>query len=358
MRFRLFALLLALAVAGVCGSTVYGSSGSKQSVRVVARGLNNPRGVAVASDGSVFVAQAGKAGPICLGKGEDQTCGGFTGAITKIQNGTVVRAAGGLLSIGGKGGAFAVGVDGVAVGPDYSLYGIVTAIPPNPPKGVPAAAIAQAGKVLKLGPAGQKAVLADISKTEFTQNPDGRQRDSNPYGIAWSPSGLLVTDAAGNDLLQVAPDGSVRVLAVFPSQPGRKRPIESVPTSVAVGPDGAYYVGELGGDGVRAKARIWRLVPGQAPTVWATGFTAITGLAFGPDGSMYVLELAKHGLGAAQRGDVKGALYRLTPGQRPVEIAPGALTLPGGVGVGPDGTIYVSVNSVFPGRGAVVAISG
>ena len=71
MRFRLIVLALALVVAGAVGSSVYGSSGSSQSVRVLARGLNNPRGVAVTGDGSVFVAQAGRPGPLCFGKGEE-----------------------------------------------------------------------------------------------------------------------------------------------------------------------------------------------------------------------------------------------------------------------------------------------
>jgi hypothetical protein len=62
--------------------------------------------------------------------------------------------------------------------------------------------------------------------------------------------------------------------AVFPNRmvsnplgPGTV-PQQSVPTSVALGPDGAWYVGELSGfPFTPGTARIWRIVPGHAPQV-------------------------------------------------------------------------------------------
>ncbi|MEV4601471.1 hypothetical protein AB0K15_29235 [Amycolatopsis sp. NPDC049253] len=42
--------------------------------------------------------------------------------------------------------------------------------------------------------------------------------------------------------------------------PGTKIPVQSVPTSVVVGPDGALYVSELSSIGVGV-ARVWRVVP-------------------------------------------------------------------------------------------------
>lgn len=38
------------------------------------------------------------------------------------------------------------------------------------------------------------------------------------------------------------------------------------------------------------EARIYRIEPGFAPTIFATGFTMISDLAFGADGSLYALE--------------------------------------------------------------------
>jgi hypothetical protein len=46
-----------------------------------------------------------------------------------------------------------------------------------------------------------------------------------------------VARAGANALLRVAADGTISTVAVFPSRPTRS--IDSVPTAVAVGPDGA-----------------------------------------------------------------------------------------------------------------------
>jgi hypothetical protein len=49
----------------------------------------------------------------------------------------------------------------------------------------------------------------------------------------------------GNALLRVSDWGKISTLAAFPSRP--QRSTDAVPTAVAQGPDGAYYVGELMG---------------------------------------------------------------------------------------------------------------
>src|SRR4029079_4743308 len=124
-----------------------------------------------------------------------------------------------------------------------------------------------------------------------------------------------------------APNGKVSVLAVFPTQrlkltraigkligaPPSMRSItvQSVPSTVAVGPDGALYVGELTGvPFAPGSARVWRIVPGRRPTVYASGFTNISDLASaGRD--LLVLELSTKGLLA---GRSPGALVRVAPG--------------------------------------------
>ena len=78
-------------------------------------------------------------------------------------------------------------------------------------------------------------------------------------------------------------------------------PAQAVATSIAVGPDGAYYVGELKGfPAPTGESRVWRIEPGTrhaqcgsspACSVVLDGFTSIIDLTFGPDGTLYVVEL-------------------------------------------------------------------
>ncbi len=150
----------------------------------------------------------------------------------------------------------------------------------------------------------------------------------------------------GNDLLQIDQGGTISTLATFPSRP-QGRFTDAVPTTVAVGPDGAYYVGELtGAPFVPGQANVYRVVPGQKPTIFASGFSFIIDLIFGPDGSMYVLEFAT-GDGLAPPGD----LIRVRPNGTTRTVVATGFFAPGNVTIGPDKRFYVSNCSIFPGRG-------
>lgn len=149
----------------------------------------------------------------------------------------------------------------------------------------------------------------------------------------------------------------------FLQQPaGTKMPAQAVPTSVTLGPDGAYYVGELTGfPFVPGIARVWRVVPGQTPEVYASGFTNIDGLTFDANGNLLVLEIAKNGLMAVQAappGDPAGAgaLIRVLPDGTKVEVASLGLVMPGGVAVGPDGSIYITNFGILSGAGQLVRL--
>ena len=118
-----------------------------------------------------------------------------------------------------------------------------------------------------------------------------------------------------------------------------------MPTVVRQGPDGALYVGELSGDAApNGKSRVWRVVPGQKPVVFARGFSRITGIAFGADRSMYVSEFSLNFARQSPKGDV----VRVAPGGARTRIGTGQLSFPAGIALGPDGSLYVANWSVLP----------
>jgi len=181
--------------------------------------------------------------------------------------------------------------------------------------------------------------IADIAAFEADVNPDGGEIDSNAFNVAGLRNKrALVADAAANALLHVGRKGRIDWVATLPDQrvPTRnakrivgcpddpepdfefvcelpeKIPAQAVATSVAVGPDGAYYVGELKGfPAPRNRSRIWRIEAGTrhaecgsspACTVVGRGFTSIVDLSFRHDGSLLVVEFDERSWFALEAG--------------------------------------------------------
>jgi hypothetical protein len=124
-----------------------------------------------------------------------------------------------------------------------------------------------------------------------------------------------------------------------------------------IGPDGAYYVGELTGfPWAPGSARVWR-VPRFAsePEVYRDGLTTIINLTFDRAGNLYVLQVQDEGLLSR---DLTGSLLRFAPGSdQPGVVARDGLVSPTSVAVADDGSIYVSNYGYFPGQGQVVRLS-
>jgi sugar lactone lactonase YvrE len=308
---------------------------------VVADGLNNPRGLAFGPDASLYIAEAGQGGTRCR---KDQ-CIGLTGSVARLKDGQLTRLATGLVSIADKRGDFAVGADDVAVDANGRLYTVVTSAGRRTPSFVPADARRQVGRVLRIYQSSKITPLARVDRFEYDHNPDHGQVESNPYGLAASPGHQFVTDAAGNTLLDIR-GRRTRLLAVFPDAARRA---DSVPTVVRIGPDGALYVGELSGERApNGRSRVWRVIAGGKPKVFATGFSRITGLAFGRDGSMFVSEFSTN----FRKQSPNGRVIRVSRGGTRTVIGAGKLFFPAGVAVEPDGAVYVSNWSTLPGRPA------
>jgi len=243
-------------------------------------------------------------------------------------------------------GFFSLGADQLTVLADGRLVTVISAEfagqSGRAPAAVPKSLRPQIGRLVFITPGGAEQLGANVAAVEYRENPDGEDTVSDPYGIAALGDAIYVSDAAANDLLEIR-GSTVRVLATFPHTSADR---QSVPDALAAGPDGALYVGEFtGGKQKAGTARIWRVVPGQAPTLFAGGLTSITALAFGPDGSLYATEF------------LPGDVVRIAPGGARTVLAKGQLHFPGGIVVAPDGAVFVtnwSVASAKPAkRGAL-----
>jgi hypothetical protein len=312
-------------------------------------GLNGPRGVTVGPAGRLVYAENDGSFSELITRGRHAGTSTLLGAVAA----TFIAPA---LTMGGRGETFVLTAGG--------------------PPGTGAATL------YRWNPGSRGAqVVADIAAYQAT-DPDpfnlaDPPEESNPFGVALLPDGsVLVSDAAANDLLRVHPDGTILTVARLkprtiapPAELGGGPPVpsEAVATSVTVGADGYYYVGELRGvPATPGTSQVWRIAPDsvnaicdpEAPATgacqrYADGFTSIVDLDAGPDGSIYVVELVKQSWLQWEAGLVDpplGGLFRIPPGGGPaIELAADQLVLPAGVAVGVNGTVYVTAPVFGPG---------
>jgi hypothetical protein len=295
---------------------------------VVMTGLDNPRGLTVGKDGALYVAEAGRggSGPCTMLRGQE-VCFGHTGAVTRLHQCSQQRLVTGLPSYAPSTGEGATGPHDVSLrhGRIYVAIGLGAE-----PTTLRTALDPDLGWLIRARMSGAWQKVADIAGYEEEANPDGGPSESNPHGLLAGAGRHLIVDAAGNSLLRVSRSGKISTIAVFPSR-AQGRPTDAVPTAVALGPDSAYYVGELTGAPFEVgAARVYRVVPGKAPTVFLEGFTAIIDLTFGPDGSLYVLQ---HATDPGLTGF--GALIRVAPDGTRTIIANEGLIKPTSVVIAP-----------------------
>lgn len=334
-----------LVPSAVSARTQPAAGGSPQArVQVVADNLNTPRGLVYdAQHHRILVAEAGTAsgdtGPCGIGEGGGKLCFGNTGSILAY-NTVTGRSHEFITGLPSESllpaGSAVLGLEALSLfhGQLNGVWGLLGTPNTRTHEGPGAAAL---GQVAHISPTGALTPYGDIARFEIKTY--GKGQESDPYDLITGPYGTVVANAGGhavqgniggNDLLLVNPQGQVSQLAAFAQRiVGTAGEIESVPTSVAQGPDGAYYVGELEGFPYPpGAARIWKVVPGHGKSVFARGFTNIISLTFDHEGNLIVLEIARKGLTSS---DQQGALIKVSPSGEKTVLATTGLTNPGGV---------------------------
>jgi hypothetical protein len=333
--------------------------------------LANPRGLAFGPDGALYVVEAGRGGtgPCIMILGSTQ-CYGPTGGVSRLWHGTQERIISDLPSLvvtNNKSGAV-TGLNGISFNGLGNAY-VTTGLEANPHARDAAPELGYFARVIHLLPSafshGQGEghdgpdweFIADIGQYELDANPDCGVFDSNPFGVLAVPGGVIVADASGNDFVKVNANGDLSTFVALPSKNSTgatgcpaHEVRDFVPTSIAKGPDGAYYIGHLEGLPILAGASsIWRIEEGGTPAPFCTGFTWIIGLAFDPSGNIWVLQ---HSNGPLTNSG--GSLIRVAPDCSRETIVTG-LTRAIGLAIDDDGNPYVSlvIGPNFAGEGQV-----
>jgi hypothetical protein len=330
-------IVMAALVLSALGTAAPG--GADGHIREVASGFVGPLGLAIGTDGTIYVAEsfAGQLTSFTEADPDDRT--------------TLASAQGPIWGVDAKGKGTTVYVSGA----DATLN--------------------------RVTPSGRSTTLASLGAYEAANNPDAGQTygfldlddecraqlpeevrdpytgivDSNPYAVAIDGGSYLVADAAGNTLIRVGANGRMSTVAVFPPVPqvitqefvdelaadpefpfvlpqcvvGATYTGEFVPTDIEIGPDGHYYITSLPGiPEAPGAGSVWRVHRSSgALTMIADGFSGSVDLAVAADGTIYVAELFGGRISMVSGGTVS------TLAEVPA---------PGAVEVGRDGTVYAT----------------
>jgi hypothetical protein len=297
---RSLALLSTAALAlgvGISGATA--APAQVGEPQILAKDLAGPLSTAVAQDGTAYVTAD------------------FGGKLYKI-------APDGAQSVAYK--IKGSGVGGVSVDGDHVVFTVSGA--------------KQLVKHIKVA-GGKARTLANVGAYERNKNPDKKAQygfvgiskacaaklpddigpaqytgivESNPYATEIAGDTVYLADAAGNDILSIAADGTVKTVAVLPPTKvkvtreainagglpecvkGLSYKFEPVPTDVEMGPDGWLYVSSLPGgpeDGsLGAQGRVYKVNPANGKVVEvARGFLSTVNVAVADNGDVYVSQL-------------------------------------------------------------------
>jgi hypothetical protein len=349
-----------------------------EQVTTIATGLNSARGLAVGSDGAVYVTESGIGGTSqnCVFLLNLNFCSGTTGSITKIKDGTQQRVLTSLPSVAAQpeltnaSGPQDIQFD--SAGNPYVLFANG-----GEPSNRNTWQSPGLGQLYKLNfETGTLTSVADISTYL-----EGKTPESNPFAFSIAGSTAYVADAGGNAIVSVNLDGSnLKTVAILPTQnikdpvypqdfftpppPDPKLVIKTdkvkvdvdfVPSGVETGPDGLLYVSEFTGYPFpEGKSRIFQIDKAGKLKVYLDGFTQIIDIKFDSQGNLYVLQYANQ---SVWKGNLTSSLIKVDKNKKRTTLANGTLQSATALAIGPDDSIYVTNKGDRPNQGEVIKIT-
>jgi hypothetical protein len=402
-----------LGVVAACGATAVSlcaagtASASRPrhlapAVRIVATGLNSPKHITF-GPGGLYIAESGTGGPpgsnCVAGVGVTGTpttfCEGPTGSVAVLTSFGLRTVLSGLASVTEEDNQETLGPADVTFvrrgwfgRPDLAVLFQDLLVNPDGTSGTPPPASTTFGKLLLANPFRSTSGPTLANPAAFASaNPQDPATlgglgettyDSDPYDITPYRGGYAIADAAANAVLWLSPHGTLSLITRLPTTPetvpagvlgptAQTIDAQAVPTSIAVGRDGALYVGTLRGvPSLPGTADVYRVVPGRAPVAAVTGLSAVTDVAFDHQGRLLVLEYNTGGLLAPET--TPGALVRVELHGRDAPVATtlpvAGLFAPTGLAVSPgrDNAVYIANHGTSPGTakpsGELLKITG